>query len=124
MQPDLNFYGFTVFQEGKIFRQRIGTRNEGIISDVGPILEIEYETITRRFGRELLDEGLYVWHGDQVEGIDDMHFDVGVDVIFDLLALQTGVALAATRESTAFYTEDAFRLQLPTNERLTRFGNS
>ena len=121
LHSDLDFYGFTVFQEGKIFRQRIGTRREGIVCDVGTPLEIEYEIITELVGKEKLDAGLYAWYAEHNSDCELKHWHIGTDIVFAILALQTGVTLHHVRESSDFFMQDAFRISLPETDCLTRF---
>lgn len=93
VEPSIDFYGFAVCHEGRMVRQRIGTAREGIVCDVGALLETEYQTITRLMTRAHLDAGLYIWDGDADVAFNTSHCAFGPEIILDLIYQQTGVSL-------------------------------
>ncbi len=120
-----DFYAFAIYENGELGRLRIGTAQDGIVSDKGPVLDPEIATVARLFGMERLDEGLAVWSGTQPAPPDNDHDWIGEKVLVDLLAYQTGISLSEVNKSSAdFLSLQAQQVVSPIFAPLSRFSRT
>jgi len=122
LQPDAGFHGFAMFENGELGRLRVGTTEQGIISDFGPVLEPERETINRLFLPEEAARMQTFWSGCRQHSDGVTQNLLGASVVLDLIAYQTGALIPPDHElPAAFFSETAHQVAVPDVPNLSRF---